>query len=277
MVRYHGRRSVGCLRSTGGLRAAGGGSGKGVDVDIYPAIDLKGGQCVRLRQGRADAVSVYSSEPAAMARRWAQEGGDWLHVVDLDGAFTGHPVHLREIAAIVTAAGIPVEVGGGIRTDDDIRRVLDTGVRRVILGTRACENPEALQSLAGRYGGSLAVGIDARNGKVQVKGWVETTNVRAVDLARQVSAAGIRALIYTDTATDGMLTGPNLEGVRDLCQAVSCDVIASGGISRAGDVANLRALQLGNLRGVIIGKALYEGAVALPELKRMANGKDVAE
>jgi len=246
-------------------------------VDIYPAIDLKGGQCVRLRQGRADAVSVYSSEPAAMARRWAQEGGDWLHVVDLDGAFTGHPVHLREIAAIVTAAGIPVEVGGGIRTDDDIRRVLDTGVRRVILGTRACENPEALQSLAGRYGGSLAVGIDARNGKVQVKGWVETTNVRAVDLARQVSAAGIRALIYTDTATDGMLTGPNLEGVRDLCQAVSCDVIASGGISRAGDVANLRALQLGNLRGVIIGKALYEGAVALPELKRMANGKDVAE
>lgn len=238
-----------------------------MNVDIYPAIDLKDGQCVRLRQGRADAVSVYSGDPAAMARRWAREGGDWLHVVDLDGAFTGRPVHLREIAAIVDAAGIPVEVGGGIRTDDDIRRVLATGVRRVILGTRACGNPGALKSLADTFGDSLAVGIDARNGKVQVKGWVETTDTLAVELARKVSSAGIRTLIYTDTATDGMLTGPNLEGVRALCQAVSCEVIASGGVSCARDVNNLRALQLGNLRGVIIGKALYEGAVTLAELK----------
>ena len=236
-------------------------------MDIYPAIDLKGGQCVRLRQGRADAVSVYSGDPAAMARRWAQEGGDWLHVVDLDGAFTGHPVHLREVEAIVKAARIPVEVGGGIRTDDDIRAVLATGVRRVILGTRACEKPEGLKALADAYGDALAVGIDARNGQVQVKGWVETTDVTAVDLARRVSAAGVRTLIYTDTATDGMLTGPNLEGVRLLCRSVACDVIASGGISKCDDVVALAKLGVPNLAGVIIGKALYEGSVTIPEMK----------
>lgn len=241
-------------------------------MDLYPAIDLKGGQCVRLRQGRADAVSVYSSDPASMARRWAEEGGDWLHVVDLDGAFTGHPVHLREVAAIVAAAGIPVEVGGGIRTDADIRAVLATGVRRVILGTRACENPESLAALSAAFGDALAVGIDARNGKVQVKGWVETTDVMAVDLAWKVSQAGVRTLIYTDTATDGMLTGPNLEGVRSVCQAVSCDVISSGGISCARDVAHLRALGLPNLKGVIIGKALYEGTVHLRELCLVPEG-----
>ncbi len=242
-------------------------------VNIYPAIDLKGGQCVRLRQGRADAVSVYSSDPVSMARRWADDGGDWLHVVDLDGAFTGHPVHVREVAAMVAAIGIPVEVGGGIRTDGDIRQMLATGVRRVILGTRACAEPETLGALVKEFGDAVAVGIDARNGKVQVKGWVETTDVTAVELAKRVSELGVRTLIYTDTATDGMLTGPNLDGVRVLCGAVGCDVIASGGISCVEDVARLQALKLSNLTGVIVGKALYEGTVTVAGLKQAVAGR----
>lgn len=242
-------------------------------MKIYPAIDLKGGQCVRLRQGRADAVSVYSSDPVAMARRWADDGGDWLHVVDLDGAFSGHPVHQREVAAMVAAIRIPVEVGGGIRTDEDIRKMLATGVRRVILGTRACVEPDTLGKLVKEFGDVVAVGIDARNGKVQVKGWVETTDMTAVELAMRVSKVGVGTIIYTDTATDGMLTGPNLEGVRTLCAAVECDVIASGGISCAADVGRLKELKLSNLAGVIVGKALYEGAVTVAGLKQIVTGR----
>lgn len=236
-------------------------------MKIYPAIDLKDGKCVRLKQGRADAVTVYSEDPVAMARQWADAGGDWLHVVDLDGAFAGHPVHHEVVAKIAAAISIPVELGGGLRTDDDIRCMLDVGVRRVVLGTRACADPEALATLVKRYGDRLAVGIDARNGKVQVKGWVETTDTLAVDLARRVSAVGVATIIYTDTATDGMLTGPNLAGVRMLCEAVKAKIIASGGISTCADIAALAGLNLPNLDGVIVGKALYEGAVTIPAMK----------
>jgi phosphoribosylformimino-5-aminoimidazole carboxamide ribotide isomerase len=175
---------------------------------------------------------------------------------------------------MVAAIGIPVEVGGGIRTDGDIRQMLATGVRRVILGTRACAAPETLGALVKEFGDAVAVGIDARNGKVQVKGWVETTDVTAVELARRVSGLGVRTIIYTDTATDGMLTGPNLDGVRVLCGAVECDVIASGGISCVDDVARLKALKLSNLAGVIVGKALYEGAVTMAGLKQIVSGRD---
>lgn len=237
---------------------------------IYPAIDLKDGKCVRLRQGRADAVTVYSDDPVAMARHWIAEGGDWLHVVDLDGAFTGHPVHRATVAAITAAIPAPVEFGGGLRTDTDIRSMLDAGVRRVVLGTRACAEPEALANLVRQFGDHLAVGIDARGGKVQVKGWVETTETLAVDLAIRVAALGVQTIIYTDTATDGMLTGPNIEGVKALCMAVTCNVIASGGVSRTEDVARLGALRLANLEGVIVGKALYEGSVTVEGLKQAA-------
>ena len=236
-------------------------------MKIYPAIDLKDGKCVRLKQGRADAVTVYSEDPVAMARQWAEAGGDWLHVVDLDGAFAGHPVHHDVVAKMAAAIAIPVELGGGLRTDDDIRRMLDAGVRRVVLGTRACADPDALAALVKRYGDRLAVGIDARNGKVQVKGWVETTDTLAVDLAKRVSALGVATIIYTDTATDGMLTGPNLAGVRMLCEAVTAKIIASGGISTCHDIAALAGLNLSNLEGVIVGKALYEGAVTIPAMK----------
>jgi len=239
-------------------------------INIYPAIDLKDGKCVRLRQGRADAVTVYSDDPVAMARHWADAGGDWLHVVDLDGAFAGHPVHQELVQAIAAAIPIPVEFGGGLRTDEDIRSMLDAGVRRVVLGTRACADPDALAALVAVFGDRLAVGIDARNGKVQVKGWVETTDTLAVDLARRVSAVGVKTIIYTDTATDGMLTGPNLEGVRSLCRAVQAKVIASGGISTCADIAALAGLNLPNLDGVIVGKALYEGAVTISDMKAAA-------
>ena len=239
-------------------------------IKIYPAIDLKDGKCVRLRQGRADAVTVYSEDPVAMARQWSDAGGDWLHVVDLDGAFAGHPVHHETVKAIAAAIPIPVELGGGLRTDEDIRRMLDAGVRRVVLGTRACADPGALAALVKTFGDRIAVGIDARNGLVQVKGWIETTDTLAVDLARRVSDLGVSTIIYTDTATDGMLTGPNIEGVRILCLAVKSNVIASGGISTCKDIAALASLRLPNLDGVIVGKALYEGAVTIPAMKLAA-------
>lgn len=236
-------------------------------INIYPAIDLKDGKCVRLKQGRADAVTVYSEDPVAMARQWAEAGGDWLHVVDLDGAFAGHPVHGETIKAMASAIQIPVEVGGGLRTDEDIRLMLEAGVRRVILGTRACSDPGALSALVHAFGDRIAVGIDARNGKVQVKGWVETTETLAVDLAVKVAGLGVGTIIYTDTATDGMLTGPNIPGLQALCRSVQANVIASGGISTCADVAALAKLRLPNLEGVIVGKALYEGAVSIPEMK----------
>jgi phosphoribosylformimino-5-aminoimidazole carboxamide ribotide isomerase len=243
---------------------------------IIPAIDLKDGRCVRLRQGRADDVTAYSDDPVGMARHWVEAGARYLHVVDLDGAFQGHPVHADLVAAIARAIPIPVEIGGGLRTDADIRRMLDGGVARAIIGTRALASPEELRTLAETFGPRLAVGIDARDGRVQVRGWVETTDVRAADLAKAAEDAGVRTLIYTDTATDGMLRGPNTRAMRALCEAVAIDVIASGGVACAADVVALRALGRANLAGVIVGKALYDGAVALPELLAAAGGPEPA-
>lgn len=234
---------------------------------VIPAIDLKDGKCVRLRQGRADDSKVYSEDPVGMARHWVSEGARYLHVVDLDGAFQGKPAHTAVIAKIVEAIDIPVEVGGGLRTDADIRSLLDVGVDRAILGTRAYAQPGMLKELAKRFGGRLAVGIDARNGQVQVKGWTETTGMRAVDLARDAEAAGIGTIIYTDTATDGMLEGPNVRALEEICNAVGCSVIASGGISAVRDVERLKKLGRSNLIGAIVGKALYEGRVQLSELQ----------
>jgi phosphoribosylformimino-5-aminoimidazole carboxamide ribotide isomerase len=233
---------------------------------VIPAIDLKGGQCVRLTQGRADQSKVYSSDPVAMARHWDAQGGRYLHVVDLDGAFQGKPMHLEVVRRIVAAVSMPVEMGGGLRTDEDIQKVMDCGVSRAIIGTRALADPTVLENLASRFGERLAVGIDARNGRVQVKGWVETTDLQALELARRAEQAGIQTLIYTDTATDGMLKGPNLAAVREMCEGVRCDVVASGGVSSVADVKALASLGLVNLSGAIVGKALYEGTVTLPEL-----------
>ncbi len=240
-------------------------------MQIYPAIDLKGGQCVRLRQGRAEEATVYSADPVAMAKHWEREGGDLLHVVDLDGAFQGRPAHAELIGKMARAVSMPVEVGGGLRTDADIETLLNLGVRRVILGTRAWSEPGAMERLVARFGGErIVAGIDARDGRVQIKGWVETTDVTALDLARRMEAAGVRTIIYTDTATDGMMAGPNLASTAALCDAVRCDVVASGGISTEANLRDLAALGRGNLVGAIVGKALYEGTVSVASLKRAA-------
>ncbi len=237
---------------------------------IYPAIDLKGGRCVRLLQGRADAESVYGDDPVAMARRWVDAGAQALHLVDLDGAFEGRSAQAPLIARIIAAVRIPVQVGGGLRTDDDVARVLEAGAARAILGTRACAQPDQLAGLVARHGARIAVGIDARDGRVQVRGWTETTDLLAVDLARQVAAMGVATLIVTDTATDGMLAGTNTRAMAEICAAVPCAVIASGGVSRPDDVAALRALGHANLAGAIVGKALYEGHTTLAEMQRAA-------
>ncbi len=247
-------------------------------MTIIPAIDLKGGKCVRLRQGVADDATVYGDDPVAMARHWQDEGGRALHVVDLDGAFAGAPAHADVVAKIAAALSIPVEVGGGLRTDDHVRAMLDAGVARVILGTRALADESALSRLVSAYGGrKIAVGIDARDGLVQVRGWVETTGTKATDLARRVAGLGVGTIIYTDTATDGMLGGPNVEAMGRICDAApSCSIVASGGISSVENIIALIALGRPNLAGAIVGKALYEGRVSVAGLQAVADGRPKA-
>ena len=234
---------------------------------ILPAIDLKDGKCVRLRQGRADDVTVYGDDPAEQARDWANQGGRELHVVDLDGAFAGTPKHADVIRKIIAAFGGPVEVGGGLRTHEALAAVIEAGATRAIIGSAALEDPEFLASAVELYGDRIAVGIDARNGFVQTKGWVETTQTRATDLAQAVAKAGVKTIIYTDTATDGMLGGPNLAQMAAICDAApTCQITASGGVSSPFDVENLKALERSNLRAAIVGKALYDGRTTLREM-----------
>ena len=234
---------------------------------ILPAIDLKGGKCVRLRQGRAEDVTVYGDDPCEQARDWREQGGQELHVVDLDGAFAGTPKHAEVIASIIKAFGGPVEVGGGLRTSEALRAVLEAGATRAIIGSAALEDPEFLSQAVELYGDRIAVGIDARNGFVQTKGWVTTTDVKATDLATAVAKAGVKTIIYTDTATDGMLGGPNLTQMAAICDAApTCQITASGGVSSPYDIANLKALERSNLRAAIVGKALYDGRTTLKEM-----------
>lgn len=229
-------------------------------MQLYPAIDLMGGQAVRLRQGRASEKTVYSNTPPAVAREWEARGGDWLHIVDLDAAFTGRHANLDCARAITAAVSIPVQMGGGMRDEESIRNALDAGVSRVVIGTRAAEDPDFIRRAVERFGGEkIAVGIDARDGRVAVKGWTESTGIEAAALAGELAAAGIGALIYTDIATDGMLQGPNLAAVASMVRAAACPVIASGGVSSAGDLADLGGIA--GLEGAIIGKALFDGRI----------------
>jgi len=238
---------------------------------VLPAIDLKDGKCVRLRQGRAEDATVYGDDPAAQARDWAAQGGRELHVVDLDGAFAGEPRHAETIRGIIAAFGGPVEVGGGLRTPEAVNAVIDAGATRAIIGSAALEDPAFLAACVELYGERIAVGIDARGGFVQTKGWVETTKVLATDLAAAVAKAGVKTIIYTDTATDGMLGGPNLEQMAAICDAApTCQITASGGVSSPRDIANLKALGRANLRAAIVGKALYDGRTTLAEMNAAA-------
>jgi len=235
-------------------------------VLIYPAIDLKGGKVVRLRQGLADEVTVYGDDPVAVACQWVNAGARWLHVVDLDGAFAGAPRNTESVQTILEAVNIPVQLGGGLRTRQQVANALDLGVSRCVVGTKACDSPEFVGELVREFGYRIAVGIDARDGFVAVKGWVEKTTLPAVEFAQQVDRLGVQTIIFTDVSTDGMLTGPNFAAIEKVCGAVKCNVIASGGVSHAGDVRRLRELERPNLAGVIIGKALYDGRVDLREL-----------
>lgn len=240
-------------------------------MTIYPAIDIKSGRCVRLTQGRADQETVYAENPAAVAAEFRAAGSAWVHVVDLDGAFAGEPQNLAAVAAIV-ATGLRVELGGGMRTRAIVERALGAGVSRVVIGTRAAESESFVGELVQAFGEKIAVGIDAKNGQVAVKGWVDTTGLGALTLARRMDALGIATLIYTDIGTDGMLTGPNLTAQTAMLEAVKCSVIASGGVSRREDVIALAKLAQGhaNLDGVIVGKALYEKRVELRDLLAIA-------
>jgi phosphoribosylformimino-5-aminoimidazole carboxamide ribotide isomerase len=235
---------------------------------VYPAIDLRGGKVVRLRQGAADAQTTYSDDPAAMARRWEDAGARFLHVVDLDGAFDGIPRNWDGVRAILKAVQIPVQLGGGLRTRAQVEDALAMGVTRCVVGTKACESPVFVEELAGAFGVHVAVGIDARDGFVAVKGWTEKTQLTAVEFGKQIDRLGVRHIIFTDVATDGMLTGPNYAAVTGLCEAVKCFVIASGGVGNAEHVRTLRRLAIkhSNLTGVIVGKALYDGRLDLNQV-----------
>jgi len=231
---------------------------------LFPAIDLKDGACVRLRQGDMQQVTIYSSDPGGQARAWEAAGCQWLHVVDLNGAFAGRSVNGAAVEQILEASQVPVQLGGGIRSMADIERWLAAGVRRVILGSAAVEQPELIIQAARAYPGRIVVGIDARDGMVATQGWAEEMDLSAMDLARQVEQAGVAAIIYTDIGRDGMMTGLNLDQTLALAGAVAVPVIASGGVGQLADIVALCARAAGapgTIEGVIVGRALYDGRV----------------
>lgn len=230
-----------------------------------PAIDLMGGQVVRLARGRAEAKTVYSDDPVSVARSFEQAGARRLHVVDLDGAFKGEPANLGAIEKIRAAVGMEIEVGGGLRDRAAVERLLGLGVNYAILGTGALRNRALTQELAAAYGRQLIVGIDAKDGKVAVEGWVETSDQDALEFAREMERLGVGTVIFTDIATDGMMTGPSLPSLARLCETVKMDVIASGGIRNTQDLLDLKALGKANLIGAITGRAIYEKTLDLAE------------
>lgn len=237
---------------------------------VIPAIDLKEGRCVRLLQGRKEDATVYSDDPVATALKWESMGAKLLHVVDLDGAFTGNQSNFESIVKIRKALKIEIEVGGGIRDLARIDQLFSEGVNRIILGTVAVERPELVKQACAKYPGRVLVGIDAKNGDVAVKGWVEVTAVKAKDLALRMQDYGCGGIIYTDIAKDGMLSGPNIEAVREMVASMRIPVIASGGISSLDDVRNL--VQVEGLWGAITGKAIYSGTLDLKEAIRISGG-----
>jgi phosphoribosylformimino-5-aminoimidazole carboxamide ribotide isomerase len=229
---------------------------------VIPAIDLLNGQCVQLVQGRAGTETVFSDDPVATARRWESEGARLLHVVDLDGAFEGRPANFDAVRAIVDAVSIPVEFGGGVRDEATLAAVLEAPLARAVIGTKALEEP-FLRAALDRYGERIAVGIDARDGRVTVKGWTEFSTLEAAEFARHVGAAGVRTIVVTGVGADGMLDGPETGLFEQVLDAVSCDVIASGGIGGLDDIRALRQYEAQGLVGVIVGTALYTGAITL--------------
>lgn len=228
---------------------------------IYPAIDLKDGKCVRLNKGRLDAATIYNDDPAAQAREWAEAGFSWLHVVDLNGAVDGQPVNVEAVRAVLAAADLPVQLGGGIRSMKQIEVWLSEGVSRVILGTAAVKNPALVREACDLFPNQIVVGIDARGTRVAVEGWVEDSDMEVQDLAAMFEDAGVSAIIYTDINRDGTGRGLNMEATVALAQSTSIPVIASGGVASLSDVRAVRAASSKGVNGVVIGTALYDGSI----------------
>jgi phosphoribosylformimino-5-aminoimidazole carboxamide ribotide isomerase len=232
---------------------------------IIPAVDIKNGKCVRLLQGRMDDETVYSDDPRAMAAKWTRLGAQLIHVIDLDGAFAKVPQNTGSIRKILQTVKVPIQLGGGIRTEETVHMYLEMGVKRVIIGTGAIKEPDFVKKVCKTYPGQIVVGIDARNGKVAIDGWTQTTRIEAMELAKEFEDCGVAAINFTDIHRDGMQTGPNLNATLRLAEAVSIPVVASGGVSSIEDIKNLLPLEKAGVAGVIIGKALYSGKLDLKE------------
>ena len=241
---------------------------------ILPAIDIRGGQCVRLRQGDYARETVFGADPADMARRWVGLGVSWLHVVDLDGARAGRPVNGAGIRRLLAAASVPCQLGGGLRDEEHIAEALSWGVARVVLGTRALQDPSWCAKMTERFPGQIVLGLDARQGQVATSGWLQTTSLTTAEAARRCASWPLAALVYTDIGRDGMLEGPDVEGTRALADAVPFPVIASGGV---GSLEDVRRLKRAGLAGCIIGRALYEGHIDLTAALRLAAAKDSSD
>ncbi|MFB5677328.1 1-(5-phosphoribosyl)-5-[(5-phosphoribosylamino)methylideneamino]imidazole-4-carboxamide isomerase [Paenibacillus terreus] len=239
---------------------------------IYPAIDIRDGKCVRLIQGDYNRETVYNDNPLEVAREWERLGGTFIHLVDLDGAKAGHPVNDTLIGQIASAVNVPVQVGGGLRTRSDVERLLSLGVSRVILGTAAIEDRAFTEEVLGTYGDRVAIGLDARNGYVATRGWLETSEVKAEELARELAMKGADTFIFTDISRDGMMQGPNVEAIRSLAKASGRTVIASGGVSVMDDLLKLSAHTQEGIGGAIVGKALYTGSINLKEAVSAVTG-----
>ena len=228
---------------------------------IIPAVDIKDGKCVRLIQGRMEDETVFSNDPAAMAQKWANAGAELIHVVDLDGAFEKSPQNLDAVKSIIKTVDTPIQLGGGIRNQRTVKTLLDMGIQRVIIGTEAIKNPEWVVQTARHFPGQVVVGIDARNGRVAIEGWTQTTDTRAIDLAKRFEDCGVAAINFTDIYRDGMQTGPNITETGRLAKAISMPVVASGGVSTIEDIKNLLPLETVGVSGIITGKALYSGTL----------------
>jgi len=239
------------------------------EVEIWPAIDLRGGKCVRLEQGDYGRETTFSDDPAAMARHWVDLGAKRLPLVDLDGAREGQSGNLASIAAIVNAAGVSCELGGGIRSEESIRQLLDLGLARLVIGTLAIKEPDWFRRMCRQFPDKLVLGIDARGGQVATDGWLETSSLAATEVAGQFADEPLAAIVYTDIATDGMMAGPNFHAMAEMQAAVKLPVVASGGVTTIDDVIGLARIPMA---GCIIGRALYEGAITLPEAMAVASG-----
>ena len=241
---------------------------------IIPAVDIKGGRCVRLLQGREDSETVFGDDPSAMAARWEAEGAQLLHVIDLDGAFKKSPQNIEAIKGIVDSVGIPIQLGGGIRNMETVSMFLDLGVKRVILGTEAIRDPGLVEKACQVFPGRIIVGIDARKGMVAIEGWTETTERKAIEVARRFEGLELAGIMFTDIHKDGMQSGPNIEETRKIAESVSTPIIASGGVSDINDIRALAELEPVGVVGVITGRELYEGSLILHDALEVTGAKN---